>query len=54
MVLFVVSSFFYSYQGLSFSLSYPLRAYALTFIVSGSFLMVAASISYSKRSKNYV
>jgi hypothetical protein len=56
--LFVVSVFFYSYQpageSLSFSasLSYPYRLYAITFVGFGSFLMFAASISYSKRSKN--
>ncbi|MCJ7561214.1 hypothetical protein MUO79_11475 [Candidatus Bathyarchaeota archaeon] len=58
--LFVVSTFFYSYQavseGLSFSLglNYPYRGYAITFVGFGSVLMVAASISYSKRSKNCV
>jgi len=46
-VLFVVSAFFYSYQ-----VTY--RGYAISFVGLGSVLMVAASISYSKRSKNYV
>jgi len=57
--LFVVSVFFYSYyvtgEGLSFSASlgsYPYRGYAFTFVGFGSVLMLAASISYSKRSKN--
>jgi hypothetical protein len=54
--LFIVSTFFYSYQGRAFSLgfNYPYRGYAITFVGFGSVLMVAASISYSKRSKNYV
>ena len=54
--LFLVSSFFFSYQsgnttylGLA---SYPYRAYALAFVGFGSLLMVTASLSYSKRSKN--
>jgi hypothetical protein len=58
-VLFVVSVFFYSYHvagnGLSFSASlgsYPYRGYAITFVGFGSLLTLAASISYSKRSKN--
>jgi hypothetical protein len=58
-VLFVVSAFFYSYQlaseSLSFSASlgsYPYRVYAITFVGFGSVLMLAASVSYSKRSKN--
>ena len=58
--LFAVSMFFYSYQssadnGVALSLSlasYPYRGYALTFVGTGSVLMVTASISYSKRSKN--
>ena len=57
--LFVVSVFFYSYQGaigdsaiLSASLAYPYRGYALVFVGFGSISMVTASISYSKRSKN--
>jgi len=59
-VLFVVSTFFYSYQtasaGLSFSLGldYPYRGFAITFVGFGSVLMAAATISYSKRSKNCV
>jgi hypothetical protein len=56
--LFAVSAFFYSYhvdsEGLSFSagFDYPYRGYGLTFVGFGSALMLAASISYSKRSKN--
>jgi hypothetical protein len=55
--LFVVSSFFYLYQTGSSDLtlsmaSYPYRGYALAFVGFGSALMVAASISYMKRSKN--
>jgi len=58
--LFVLSTFFYSYQtasaGLSFSLGldYPYRGFAITFVGFGSVLMAAATISYSKRSKNCV
>jgi len=59
-VLFALSAFFYSYQaaseGLTFSLessSYPYRVHALTFVGFGSVLMLTASISYSKRSKNF-
>jgi hypothetical protein len=57
-VFFAVSVFFYSWQvsneSVSFSLglNYPYRGYAFTFVGFGSVLMVAASISYSKRSKN--
>jgi len=59
MALFVVSVFFYTYhvagEELSFSASlggYPYRGYAITFVGFGSVLTLAASISYSKRSKN--
>jgi hypothetical protein len=54
--LFVVSTFFYSFQGRAFSLglNYPYRGYAIPFVGFGSVLMVAATISYSKRSKNCV
>jgi len=58
-VLFAVSAFFYSYpvgsEGLtlaSSTSSYPYRMYAITFVGFGSVLMLTASISYSKRSKN--
>lgn len=60
-VLFVVSAFFYSYpattetRSLSSELgsfTYPYRAYAISFVGFGSVLMLVASISYSKRSKN--
>jgi hypothetical protein len=53
--LFVVSAFFFSYQtvNVAFSLdSNPYRGYALAFVGFGSCLMVTASVSYSKRSKN--
>ena len=59
--LFVASAFFYSYQSaietraLSSELSgftYPYRAYAISFVGFGSVLMLVASVSYSKRSKN--
>jgi len=59
-VLFIVSAFFYSYTAgteaafVSLSFSYPYRGYALTSLGSGSILMTVASISYSKRSKDYV
>jgi hypothetical protein len=56
--LFVASAFFYSYQAVSEGLSFgaslasiPYRGYALTFVGFGSVLMLAASISFSKRSK---
>jgi hypothetical protein len=57
-VLFALSAFFYSYEavgeGLTFSaeLGTPYRLYAISFVGFGSVLMLAASISYSKRSKN--
>jgi hypothetical protein len=60
-VLFVVSAFFYSYpatpetRSLSSELgsfTYPYRAHAISFVGFGSVLMLVASISYSKRSKN--
>lgn len=55
--LFGVSAFFYSYQTASESLtfsasSYPYRLIAVSFVGFGSVLMLAASISYSKRSKS--
>jgi hypothetical protein len=52
-VLFVVSTFFYSYEGLAL-FDYPYRPYAIPFVGFGSVLMVTATISYSKRSKNSV
>ena len=60
MALFAISAFFYSYQppgeNLTFTLgsSYPYRIQALMFVGFGSALMLTASISYSKRSKNFV
>ena len=60
LILFVVSAFFYSYkpnsEALTFSasLDYPYRVHALTFVGFGSALTFVASVSYSKRSKNYV
>ncbi len=53
--LFVVSVFFFSYPGSTTYLSlysYPYRGYALAFVGFGSVLMVTASLSYTKRSKN--
>ena len=59
--LFALSAFFYSYQSSGESLthslatsSYPYRIEALMFVGFGSALMLTASISYSKRSKNFV
>ena len=55
LTLFVVSAFFYGYHTGNFSINwaiYTYRGYALAFVGSGSVLMVAASLSYSKRSKN--
>ncbi|HLE75472.1 MAG TPA: hypothetical protein VI864_05445 [Candidatus Bathyarchaeia archaeon] len=56
-VLFTASAFLYSYEaiskGLSFALElYPYRDLAISFVGFGSALMIAASISYSERSKN--
>jgi hypothetical protein len=57
-ILFAVSAFFYSYQpasqAASLTLSYPYRGYAFAALGFGSAMMAAASISYSKRSKDYV
>jgi hypothetical protein len=53
-VLFAVSAFFYSYEGLTSGFDYPYRGYAISFVGFGSVLMVTATISYSKRSKNSV
>jgi hypothetical protein len=63
MALFAVSAFLYTYQvttqAASLALSdafnaagYPYRGFALTFVGAGSILMVAASLSYMKKSKN--
>jgi hypothetical protein len=54
--LFMVSAFFFTYQSgsptyLNFA-SYPYQGYALAFVGFGSLLMVTASLSYTKRSKN--
>jgi hypothetical protein len=58
-IFFVVSSFFYSYEpageGLAFALGHSAyRDFAISFVGFGSILMVAATISYSKRSKTPV
>ena len=57
--LFVLGAFFYSYhttnEGLAFNAdlsTYPFRAYAIAFVGFGSLLTLAASVSYSRRSKN--
>jgi hypothetical protein len=58
--LFALSAFLYSYQPASESLTFsmtegfPYRIQALMFVGFGSVLMLTASISYSKRSKNFV
>lgn len=52
MALFVVSAFFYSYEGLAL-FDYPYRGLAISFVGFGSVLMIVASISYLKRSKDY-
>ncbi len=58
--LFAFSAFLYSYQPTSESLTYslevgfPYRIQALMFVGFGSVFMLTASISYSKRSKNFV
>jgi len=57
-VFFAASAFFYSYHPAnveffsSAEISYPYRVYAVTFVGFGSILTLAASVSYSKRSKN--
>jgi hypothetical protein len=52
----MVSAFFFSYQsgtaGILNLAAYPYRGYALAFVGFGSLLMVTASLSYTKRSKN--
>ena len=54
--LFMVSAFFFTYQSGNASYlnlaSYPYQGYALAFVGFGSLLMVTASLSYTKRSKN--
>jgi len=56
-VLFAVSAFLYSYgtfsEGFTFasSFEYPYQGYAISFVGFGSLLMVAASVSYLRRSK---
>ncbi|MEM3000016.1 MAG: hypothetical protein QXX34_05790 [Candidatus Bathyarchaeia archaeon] len=59
LVLFCVSAFLYSYPASNRELaasaalgSYPYRSYALTFVGFGSLLTLAASVSFSKRSRN--
>jgi hypothetical protein len=53
--LFMVSAFFFSYQGGNASYlnlsPYPYRGYALAFVGFGSLFMVTASLSFTKRSK---
>jgi hypothetical protein len=55
---FVISMFFFGYQAGNgnFNLwaSYPYRGYALPIVGFGSVFMVAATVSYSKRSKNII
>ena len=62
--LFAVSAFLYTYQASTvaanssalgdafIAAAYPYRGFALSFVAAGSALMVTASISYNKRSKN--
>ncbi len=63
--LFIVSSFFYSYQmenttdtvyasinAAASAAVFPFRMYAVSLVGLGSVLMIAASISYQRRSKN--
>ncbi len=60
--LFAVATFFYSYQAsssaesftVSQSLIYPYRTVALAFVGVGSVSMVAASVSYSKKTKELI
>ncbi len=61
--LFALSSFVYSYQpdavlstfsAAAAMASFPYRMYAVSFVGFGSILMVAASISYQRRSKQLV
>ncbi|MCW4007011.1 MAG: hypothetical protein NWF04_10555 [Candidatus Bathyarchaeota archaeon] len=58
--LFAVSTLCYSYATsanaatFAFSNSHPYRVYAIPFVSFGSVLMAAATLSYSKRSKNMV
>ncbi len=57
--LFVLGAFFYSYHSTNEGLAstadlstYPFRAYAITSVGFGTLLTLAASVSYSRRSKN--
>ena len=53
--LFAVSAFLYSYptygEGFTYAASFPYQGYAVSFVGFGSLLMVAASISYMRRTK---
>lgn len=53
--LFAVSAFLYSYQtfgeGFAYASTFEYKGYAFSSLGFGSLLMVAASISYMKRSK---
>ena len=57
LILFVIAAFFYSYQtgGSNFSqnLAYPYQGYAFAFVSFGLVLTVTASVSYTKRGKNW-
>ena len=48
-VLFVASTVIYSSGGVTFGL--PYKSYAFSFVGFGTVLMVAASVSFSRRSK---
>jgi len=53
--LFAVSAFLYSYptygEGFAYAANFEYQGYAFSFVGFGSLLMVAASISYMRRSK---
>ena len=55
LILFVIAAFFYSYQtgGSNFSLAYPYQGYAFALVSFGLVFMVTASVSYTKRGKNW-
>jgi len=56
--LFAVSAFLYSYptypEGFAFAATFEYQGYAFSLVGFGTFLMVAASISYMRRSKTLI
>lgn len=52
LALFVVGTFVYSSGGVT--LGFPYKSYAFSFVGFGTFLMITATVSYSKRSKKTV